>query len=904
MNRLFFIIFILFLVNIIAVQSFAVKTETGWKAGIAKVRITPGTGLWMAGYASRTGPATGKIHDLWAHALFLEDSTGNQALMITADLVGFPKKISDTIRSRIQKELGLERSEIILNSTHTHSGPVLREALSDIYPMDSLQPVRIETYSRMLEESIMELAKNARQKLKPASLHTGMGVVRFQVNRRNNRENQMDEITSLKGPNDFSVPVIRVSTGNGKPMAVVFGYACHPTVLNGLLWSGDYPGYARLELEKKYKGITAMFFQGAGGDLNPIPRRENPLAKQYGAELAAAVERVLSKDMTPLAPLISTGYTETLLLLNEPPDREWFAAWNKKSKGYLKAWGERMLDSLNQGKTLRKSYPYPVQIWKLGGQKIFSLGGELLSGYSILLKQLFGKEIFVMGYSNDVMAYIPTEKVLHEGGYEGETSQMAYGLPSTWKKGIETNILETTVLLARQMGVIHPDSAGINLELIKKLSGYETITHVIKPLIAERHFSGFDNAHDTYNAISAAADGKVYYVLSSQLIDKGGQMYLFDPEKGKPEWLADLTEICGESGMRAVAQGKSHVRFYESRGKLYFATHVGFYEMIDGMECLPVNPPGGYALYPGGHILSYDLSVRNFTRLAIAPEGEGILTMTMDTLRKRIYAITWPAGYFLHYDLEKDIMHNLGKVSASGEAGKVGEDYRVLCRSMVINPGNGKVFYSTAEGDIMEYDPDQLSRRKLTGVDLRLDYFGKYDFTRPGSMAYNWRAVVWHEGSRSVYGVHGNSGYLFRFNPQNESMEIIDRITSLPSRKSGMFDQFSYGYLGFDLGPDGETLYYLTGGPFYIDGKRVKGVDEIAMGAARGLENLHLVTWHIPTGKYTDHGPVTYSDGTVPTYVNSIAVGTDGFVYTLARFENNGKIIEDLIRFPDPLKNP
>ena len=115
-----------------------------------------------------------------------------------------------------------------------------------------------------------------------------------------------------------------------------------------------------------------------------------------------------------------------------------------------------------------------------------------------------------------------------------------------------------------------------------------------------------------------------------------------------------------------------------------------------------------------------------------------------------------------------------------------------------------------------------------------------------------------------------------------------------------MFDQFSYGYLGFQLGPDGETIYYLTGGPIYENGKRLKGENQIAKGAARGLENLHLITYHLPTNTYKDHGAIFYEDGERPTYVNSIAVGADGTVYTLARFEHEGRIIQDLARIPGP----
>ncbi len=421
-----------------------------------------------------------------------------------------------------------------------------------------------------------------------------------------------------------------------------------------------------------------------------------------------------------------------------------------------------------------------------------------------------------------------------------------------------------------------------------------------KQLTATSYFSGFDLAHDTYNAISAASDGKIYYVLSSQPYDVAGQVHVYDPQADTTRFLADLTEICGEKDKKVIAQGKSHVRFYESDGKLYFSTHVGYYEMIDGMERLPVTAPEGYGLYTGGHFLAYDLATGTFEDLGLAPYGEGVLTMTMDTERKQIYAITWPKGYFVHYDVNSGEMKELGLVSANGENGTIGEDYRVLCRSIFVDPRDGLVYYSIAEGDIMCYNPGEGIIEKLEDVDLRLDYFGSYDPTDAGSMGYNWRAVVWYPKEEVAYGVHGNSGYLFKFDPKERKIEIVDRITSEPSRKSGMYDQFSYGYLGFDLGNDGETLYYLTGGPIYENGKRVKGKDKIAMGAARGLENLHLVTYNIPTNTYTDHGPVFYEDGSRPTYVNSIALDKEGNVYTLARFEHEGKLVEDLVKIPNP----
>ncbi len=162
------------------------------------------------------------------------------------------------------------------------------------------------------------------------------------------------------------------------------------------------------------------------------------------------------------------------------------------------------------------------------------------------------------------------------------------------------------------------------------------------------------------------------------------------------------------------------MRFYESDGKLYFATHVGYYEMIDGMERLPVNAPAGYQLYPGGHILSYNLSDGKFEDLALAPAGEGILTMEMDRGRGQIYCITWPTGYFLHYNIATAELKDLGPVSVNGEAGIPGDDYRVLCRSMFTDSRDGTVYYSTSEGDIYSYNSAIGAVKKVEGVDCAL----------------------------------------------------------------------------------------------------------------------------------------------------------------------------------------
>lgn len=421
-----------------------------------------------------------------------------------------------------------------------------------------------------------------------------------------------------------------------------------------------------------------------------------------------------------------------------------------------------------------------------------------------------------------------------------------------------------------------------------------------RKLKANIYNSGFPLAHDTYNGMGAASDGKIYYVLCSESIDVGAQVYSFDPRTKKIQHLGDLTEACGEKGLRAIPQGKSHVNFVEANGKLYFSSHVGVYSIIDGMEKMGI-PPAGYKPYPGGHLLSYDLKSGKFENLAMAPDGEGVLTMNMDPKAGRIFALTWPSGQFFRYDLAKKHLKNFGKMCALGEDGK-GADYRTICRSICVDPASGRAWFTTSEGAIFAYDPQTDLVERVQGEDLKKDYFGLYDPTSPGHMGYNWRQTAWHRPDQAVYGVHGNSGYLFRFQPAVPRIEILERLTSEPSKRSGMFDQFSYGYLGFALGPDGRTLHYLTGAPIYVDGKRLAGKSSTAMGEAKGLEDLHLITYDIPKGIYKDRGAIFYPNGDRPLYINSIAIARNGNVYFLARIKEDGKTRTDLVEVPKTWK--
>jgi len=248
--------------------------------------------------------------------------------------------------------------------------------------------------------------------------------------------------------------VLRIADTSGAIKALVFGYACHNTVLDKYQFSGDYAGFAQLELEKAYPDATALYFQGAGADQNPMPRRTVPLAQQFGRELAAAVQRVLDEPMRPLAPQLTTAYSEIDLALSPPPTETELTTIINGSEPYQQRWARRVLAQKQAGQPFPTSYPYPVQVWKLGDQALFALGGELVVAYALEIKKRYGPEAFVLGYSNDVMAYIPSETILQEGGYEGASSQMVYGHPGPWQPGLQEQIMKEVERLAGEVELI------------------------------------------------------------------------------------------------------------------------------------------------------------------------------------------------------------------------------------------------------------------------------------------------------------------------------------------------------------------------------------------------------------------------------------------------------------------
>jgi hypothetical protein len=420
-----------------------------WRAGAAKVEITPERFMPMAGYASRTHAADSKQTELYAKALVFEDAAKKRAVLITLDLIGIDRELSLGLRKAIADKMKLELGQVAICCSHTHSGPVIAKNLRPLHYLilSDAEQKQVDAYASQLETTILQLVDVARARLSPCELRAGSGSCAFAVNRRNNKEPEVPmlrEQNMLKGPSDHDVPVLEVKNADGELAAVVFGYACHATVLDGYAWSGDYPAYAQAALEREHPGAVALFWAGCGGDQNPIPRRQVDLAKKYGSELAKSVEAVLASDMRPVAPEFSAEYAEIDLPLGKLPTREELEVEAKDAKNkYVAARAKHYLAELDAGRKLPQSYPYPIAAWQLGKEvEWLFLGGEVVVDYALRLKgERRGKQTWVAGYSNDVMAYIPSRRVLIEGGYEGGGSMVYYGLPTIWAETVEEDIV-------------------------------------------------------------------------------------------------------------------------------------------------------------------------------------------------------------------------------------------------------------------------------------------------------------------------------------------------------------------------------------------------------------------------------------------------------------------------------
>ena len=352
--------------------------------------------------------------------------------------------------------------------------------------------------------------------------------------------------------------------------------------------------------------------------------------------------------------------------------------------------------------------------------------------------------------------------------------------------------------------------------------------------------AGFLYGDSNYHAIHYASDGNVYYVICSHNKKSGAKLFRYNPRSGAVDEIGDLTDIVGEDRTKVINQGKVHSDIYEVDGVLYFGTHAGSYDRT----------------YPGGHFMSYNIASGKFTDFGIGKKHQGLVAMSMDTDRMRMYAITWPGYNFVYYDVRDDRMEEWEETYA-----------RLIeqgARSIGIDPNTGNAYWHNMDGSItcFDYDKNTMSTLEKPRFDAPM-----FQIPKPDNVGYVWRSIRWNDRMNRFYGITYYSDWLFSFDPATEEIEIIDRIASAPNRKAGTS---YYSSLAFELSEDGSKVYYIA--PNIVPGSDPDDPQE----------ELHLVTYDLVERRYIDHGVIELDDGRRPRYCQGLEVGGDGNLYIVS----------------------
>lgn len=416
MNRLFYVFCV---AGAFGCAGSSRAADADWKVGLAQIKITPEQPLFLSGYSSRTKPFEKVVADLYAKAVALEDGAGHKAVLVTTDLLGLSAAIAEPVCDRLREKHSLQRDQIIFNSAHIHTGPSLsldpKPRDKSVTPGDAQRTV---AYTKQLQDRLVEVVGKSLERMEPATLSWGTGVAHFVMNRREFTPRGVILGVNARGPADRTVPVLRVDRPNGKLAAVLYGAATHNTTLTEKCYElcGDYAGFSQEQLQQKYPSVQAMFMLGLAGDSNPYPRGTMEMARDHGAALAAEVGRVLDSKLLPVRGPIRVAFGKAELPLQSKDGLEAAA----KSTGLPATLAKQLLERLQKGEAIPTTYSCPLSVWQFGDDlTLVGLSGEVVVDYVFMLEKALGpNQLWLSAYCNDVFGYLPSARVLAEGGYE------------------------------------------------------------------------------------------------------------------------------------------------------------------------------------------------------------------------------------------------------------------------------------------------------------------------------------------------------------------------------------------------------------------------------------------------------------------------------------------------------
>jgi putative membrane-bound dehydrogenase-like protein len=503
-----------------------------YRAGVAKVDITPDHPVRLNGFGFRRMESEGVNQRIFARALALDTGDGAPAVLLAVDILGIPADIYDELARRLAKS-GVTKERLAVTATHTHTAPMLRGANPTLFstPIPPEHQANIDRYTPKFIDALETAAVTALKDLKSAKLSWGVGKATFAINRRKREV----------APTDHDLPVLFVKDEAGTVRAIYLSYACHAVTLSHNQIGGDWPGYAAAAIEDNFAEAVALVAIGCGADQNPnsgVTGDKVDVAAAQGREIAAEVQRLAGQFLAPVTGKLTAKWQTLELPLADLPSRE---QWEENAKrmdgiGYH---ARVTLAKLDRGEALPTQVAYPVQTWTFGDSlAMVHLPGEVVVDYSRRLKaELDSRRLWVTAYANNNPCYIPSERVLKEGGYEAGGAMIYYDLPTVFRPGLEEKIISAvkeqlgpnfaSTFDSQKTGGTRPLSPQQSLAAIRTKAGLQVDLVAAEPLVADPVAMAF--GPDGKLWVAEMAD---YPTGRSGQFDPGGRVVFLEDTNG------------------------------------------------------------------------------------------------------------------------------------------------------------------------------------------------------------------------------------------------------------------------------------------------------------------------------------------------------------------------------------